>query len=68
VQNPDYTNFTDSTGKPLPWHHGFYKHKAGTLLPRYTIMGICAAKDGTIYATTLAPFTLHEIKAADRVR
>jgi len=62
VKNPDYTTFTDADGKPLPWHHGFYKYKDGTLLPRYTIMGICAAKDGTIYLTTLAPFTLHQIR------
>lgn len=61
VKNPDYTTFTGADGKPLPWHHGFYKYKDGTLLPRYTIMGICAAKDGTVYLTTLAPFTLHEI-------
>ncbi len=61
VKNPDYTQFTGADSKPLPWHHGFYKYKDGTLLPRYTIMGICAAQGGTIYVTTLAPFTLHEI-------
>ena len=62
VKNPDFTTFTDSAGKQLPWHHGYEKHKDGTLAPRYTIMGICAAKSGTVYLTTLAPFTLHEIK------
>jgi len=62
IKNPDYTKFTTDDGKPLPWHHGFYKYKDGTLLPRYTIMGICAAKDGAVYVTTLAPFTLHEIR------
>ncbi len=34
----------------------------GTLYPRYNILGICAADDGTVYVTTLAPFTLHTIK------
>lgn len=62
VRNPDFTVFTDAAGKALPWHHGFYRSNDGTLLPRYSIMGICAAKSGTIYVTTLAPFTLHEIK------
>ena len=60
-QNPDYTSFTDPDGKPLPWHHGFYKYQDGTLLPRYSILGISAAKDGTMYVLTLAPLTLHAI-------
>jgi len=62
VKNPDFTKFTDGDGKPLPWHHGYEKREDGTLTPRYVIMGICAAKDDTVYVTTLAPFTLHEIK------
>jgi sugar lactone lactonase YvrE len=60
-KNPDFTAFTDADGKPLKWHHGYTKHKDGTFIPRYTIMGICAAKDGTVYLTTLAPFTLHAV-------
>ncbi|MBL8848685.1 MAG: hypothetical protein JNG89_03335, partial [Planctomycetaceae bacterium] len=62
IGNPDYTEFTDADGKELPWHHGVYKLDDGTLLPRYTVMGICAARDGTVYLTTLAPFTLHAIR------
>jgi hypothetical protein len=62
VKNPDFTNFTGNDGKPLPWHHGYEKREDGTLTPRYTIMGICAARDGTVYLTTLAPFTVHEVK------
>lgn len=62
IKNPDYTEFKDASGKDLPWHHGVYRHADGTLLPRYTIMGICAAKDGTVYVTTLAPLTLHAIR------
>lgn len=26
------------------------------------VMGICAAHDGTVYLTTLAPFTLHAVR------
>jgi sugar lactone lactonase YvrE len=61
VKNPDFTTFTGDDGKPLPWHHGYEKQADGTLAPRYTIMGICAAKSGKVYVTTLAPFTLHEM-------
>ena len=62
IRNPDYTQFTDAAGKPLPWHHGVTRAPDGTLIPRYTIMGICQARSGTVYLTTLYPFTLHEIQ------
>lgn len=57
VANPDYTKFTDDSGKPLPWHHTMRKEKDGTLTP-WQPMGICAAKDGGVYIMTIAPFTL----------
>jgi hypothetical protein len=62
VSNPDYATFVDAEQKPLPWHHGVIKEKDGELIPRYVIMGICAGSDGTVYVTTLYPFTLHAIK------
>jgi sugar lactone lactonase YvrE len=62
VGNPDYTTFTVPDGKPKPWHHGAYRLADGTLLPRYSVMGICAARDGTVYLTTLAPFTVHAVR------
>lgn len=62
IANADYAKFTDDAGKALPWHHGVYRLADGTLLPRYTIMGICAARDGTVYLTTLYPFTLHAVR------
>ena len=62
IKNPDYTQFKDADGKDLPFHHGVYKYDDGTLLPRYVVMGICAAEDETVYVTTLAPFTLHAIR------
>ena len=65
IRNPDYTTLTDKEGKPLKWHHGVHRVKDGPLLPRYTIMGICAAKNGRVYVTTLYPFTLHEVKVAE---
>jgi hypothetical protein len=62
ISNPDYATFTDQAGKTLPHHHGVYRLKDGTLLPRYVVMGICAASDGTVYVTTLYPFTVHAIR------
>jgi hypothetical protein len=61
ISNPKYTTFQDADGKALPWHHGVYERE-GKLLPRYVVMGICAASDGTVYVTTLSPFTVHALK------
>lgn len=62
ISNPGYATFTDVEGKTKRWHHGVYRRDDGTLAPRYTIMGICAARNGTVYLTTLYPFTLHAIR------
>jgi hypothetical protein len=62
IVNPDYTTFTDANGKEKLYHHGVFRLKDGTLVPRYVIMGICAASDGTVYLTTLCPFTVHAIR------
>ena len=62
IGNPDYTTFTDAAGKTKPHHNGVERLDDGTLIPRYSIMGICAARDGTVYAMTLSPFTLHAIR------
>jgi sugar lactone lactonase YvrE len=62
ISNPNYTDLTDADGKALKWHHGVHSLKDGTMKPRYVIMGICAAKDETVYVTTLYPFTLHAIR------
>jgi hypothetical protein len=62
IGNPDYTTFTDAAGKTKPFHNGVKRRDDGTLIPLHSIMGICAARDGTVYATTLSPFTLHAIR------
>ncbi len=62
IGNPDYTRFTDENDKAKPWHHGVERLADGRLAPRYHIMAICAARDGTVYFTTLYPFTLHAWK------
>lgn len=66
ISNPNYTQFKDADGKDLPYHHGVYRTEDGTLLPRYSVMGICATRDGTVYVTTLAPFTLHAIRPGSK--
>lgn len=57
IANPDYTTFTLPDGTAKPWHHTVRREEDGTLTP-WVPLGICAAKDGTVYALTLAPFTL----------
>lgn len=62
ISNPDYTDFTDKSGKPLKHHHGIRTLSDGTTLPRFVVMGICAHSNGRVYFTTLAPFTVHEVR------
>jgi sugar lactone lactonase YvrE len=62
ISNPEYATLEDADGKSKPYHHGVYKFADGTLLPRYVVMGICAALDGRVYVTTIYPFTVHEIR------
>jgi hypothetical protein len=57
VANPNFTTFTDSKGKPKPWHHTMPKTKDGTLSP-WQPMGICATSDGCVWIKTIAPYTL----------
>jgi sugar lactone lactonase YvrE len=63
VANPDYIQLTDATGKQKPWHHTLRREKDGTLTP-WQPLGICAAADGSVYLTTLAPFTLFRFTPA----
>ena len=62
IGNPDYVETKNADGKVKPYHHGVYRLPDNKLLPRYVIMGICAARDGTVYVTTLYPFTVHAIR------
>jgi hypothetical protein len=61
IKNPDYTEFKDKEGKPLPWHHGIRKLPDGTTTTSHAILGVTQAKDGTVYALSLAPYTLLQI-------
>jgi hypothetical protein len=50
-----------ATGKARPWTHGYHKLPDGTLTPLHCHMALVAARDGTLYATILYPFTLLRI-------
>ena len=67
VKNPDFFDFKGPQAKnpdgSLRPRHGFHTLPDGTLTPLHVIMALIVAHDGTVYATTLAPFTLLRIGA-----
>jgi hypothetical protein len=66
VKNPDWFDFSPGKdGKPKPWSHGFHKLPDGTYTPLHVHMALIQAKDGTLYATSIYPFTLLRIEAKD---
>jgi hypothetical protein len=68
VKNPDFFDFKGPQAKnpdgSLRPRHGFHTLPDGTLTPLHVIMGMIVTRDGTIYATTIYPFTLLRISAA----
>ncbi len=56
VANPNFTTFTDASGKPKPWHHTMPKTSDGILSP-WQPLGIAATRD-SVYVVTIAPLTL----------
>ncbi|HUR54668.1 MAG TPA: hypothetical protein VMZ71_11085, partial [Gemmataceae bacterium] len=66
VRNPDFFDFgPGKDGKPKPWSHGYHKLPDGTLTPLHAHMALAMAKDGTLYATIIYPFTLLKIDPKD---
>jgi hypothetical protein len=67
VKNPDFFDFKGPQAKnpdgSLRPRHGYHTLPDGTLTPLYVIMAMVVAHDGTIYATTIYPFTLLRIPA-----
>ena len=61
VTNPDFTEFEDKAGKPLPFHGGFAKQSDGSLLTKYVILGVCEAKNGAVYILALHPYSVLEV-------
>lgn len=63
VSNPDYTETKDKNGKTLPFHGGFYKTPEGITTSKYVILGVCEAKDGSVYILALIPYTVLRVPA-----
>jgi hypothetical protein len=65
VKNPGFFDFKGPQAKnpdgSLRPRHGFHTLPDGTLTPLHVIMGLIVARDGTIYATTIYPYTLLRI-------
>ncbi|HPD16935.1 MAG TPA: hypothetical protein PLE19_18460 [Planctomycetota bacterium] len=62
VKNPDFFDFGPGPdGKPKPWTHGFHRLPDGTLTPLHCHMALLVARDGTLYVTSIYPFTLLRI-------
>src|SRR5262245_14558950 len=67
VKNPRFFDFEGTQARnpdgSLRPRHGFHKLPDGTLTPLHVIMATIVAHDGTVYATTIYPFTLLRIPA-----
>ncbi len=61
VSNPDFTDFTDKEGKPLPFHGGYTKLKDGTTTTQYVILGVCQGHDGAVYILALHPYSVLQV-------
>ena len=67
VKNPDFFDFKGPQAKnpdgSLRPRHGYHTLPDGTLTPLHVVMAMVVARDGTVYATTIYPFTLLKIEA-----
>jgi hypothetical protein len=65
VRNPDFFDFKGPQAKNLDGslrpRHGFHTLPDGTLTPLHVVLALIVARDGTVYATTIYPFTLLRI-------
>lgn len=63
VSNPNFTDFTDKSGKPLPFHGGFPKTKEGVTTTKNVILGVCQGRDGAVYIMALHPYSVLKVPA-----
>ena len=61
IRNPNYTDFTDKAGKPLPAHGGIFKTPGGITTTRHVLLGVCQSHDGSVYILALQPYTVLKI-------
>jgi hypothetical protein len=72
VTNPEFFDFKGPQAKnpdgSLRPRHGYHTLSDGTLTPLHVIMALIVARNGTIYATTIYPFTLLKVESVKAVR
>lgn len=64
VGNPNFTDFTDKSGKPLPFHGGFGK-VGDVTTTKYVILGVCEARNGDVYILALHPYSVLRVSASE---
>jgi sugar lactone lactonase YvrE len=64
VSNPDFTEFVDRAGKPLPFHGGFTK-VGDVTTTKYVILGVCEARSGDVYILALHPYSVLKVSAKE---
>jgi hypothetical protein len=72
IRNPSFFNFKgpqakNSDGSLRP-RHGYHTLPDGTLTPLHVILAMIVARNGTLYTTVLAPFTLLKIESVKAVK
>ena len=72
IANPDFFDFKapraknpDGSERPT---HGFHTLPDGTLTPLHAVLAAIVTRNGTIYATTLYPFTLMKVESLKAIR
>ena len=65
VSNPDFTEFTDKKGKPLPFHGGFMKLPSGVTTSKYVVLGVCEGRDGYVNIMALHPYSVLRVSAKE---
>ena len=72
VKNPDFFDFKgvqaknpDGSARP---RHGYHTLPDGTLTPLHVIMGLIVAQNGTVYATSIYPYSLLKVESVKAVK
>jgi hypothetical protein len=72
VRNPAFFDFKGPQAKnpdgSLRPRHGYHTLPDGTLTPLHVILAMIVTRNGTIYATTIYPFTLLKVETVKAVR
>ncbi|MBM4069400.1 MAG: hypothetical protein FJ271_10700 [Planctomycetes bacterium] len=72
IRNPNFFDFKGPHAKnpdgSLRPRHGYHTLPDGTPTPLHVILAMIVARNGTIYATVLAPFTLLKIESIKAIR